>query len=648
MAVESKDLKRKRKPKTSLSPPGSKKKKENEKPSTKTNSKVSTSSSERVAKRRTGRNSVVSRLARAAKEAAAAREQREALEKAQEEESTMDGKQQKQTKYPSRHKVATRKPYAGYDEETLFAKDDDASMDPNLSTISTLNHVIDEELLHPKDGFKPARETDSLRLLLEHNNKARTGSEEEDTTKSTKKTSKKTKSRPHQAAIVFARPLIDDQITIEFASRLVSLAKAIKFENFKPEWICFCPSLGGGSWQGDDESNEKLGSVSETAAGIIFFRHLCLSNDISLEGTGLCQIPHMKTRPQVWEHTSQSDVDALEGDSSAPHFSSWPKSSFHPIVESLVHQGYLDKWLDESDVFESETDEYGMTREEPRKKVDIDWTLFSTDYDLCNLNDIHVRSPRQSPLAMLSQDLEHAVRKKEKFRRGIVETTWSFQYSIYPFVVYSDTAQSEDTDATTVGTVGDLTAFLGKCYLMAQDLVPLMVNMRGVSENSEFFRRDNYRRLVKTRRLLATLLEQMNEAYLHNREYKSATMSIPPTLKAQLKEVTSRDVTSTDSRAASLNGPTSSTEIQMESALLSLGRCCDLVRPAGTFSAQSVTRQEWKGALHHLQDFMNCLEMYCDPDQPLPAEQWGLQLREDEPMSRIMMLQSLRKRQFLL
>jgi hypothetical protein len=492
--------------------------------------------------------------------------------------------------------------------------------------------------------------------LLEHNNKSvQLGAV---ATKDFKK-SEKIKSKPHQAAIIFARPLIDDQVTIEFATRLVSLAKAIKFENYHPEWICFCPSIGGGSWKDNyvpalskkSAYARRHSSVSETAAGIVFFRHLCSSNDISLEGMGLCQIPDMNTRPHIRDHTWRNDGDnSGGGDSSPSHFSSWPVSAFHPIVKSLVDQGYLDKWLDESDVFESETDEYGMTREEPWKKVNIHWTLFSTYYDLCNLNDIHVRSPRQSPLATLAQDLEHAVRKNESFRRGIVETTWSFQYTIYPFVVYSDTAQSEETadTNTTAGTVSDLTAFLGKCYLMAQELVPLMVNMRGVSENSEFFRRDNYRRLVKTRRLLATLLEQMNEAYLHNREYKSATLSIPPTLKARLKEVRSRDIDPRESWAVARNGPTSSTEIQMESALLSLGRCCDLVRPAGTFSAQAVTRKEWRDALQHLQDFMNCLEVYCDPDQPLPPEQWGIQLRKNEPMSRVMMLQSLQKRKFLL
>jgi len=159
---------------------------------------------------------------------------------------------------------------------------------------------------------------------------------------------------------------------------------------------------------------------------------------------------------------------------------------------------------------------------------------------------------------------------------------------------------------------------LGKCYLMSQSLVPLLVNLKGVAENSEFFQRDNYRSLVATRRSLATLLEQMNEAYRDNRERQIATMLIPPTLKAQLKKQTSESSTTI-----------SSIEIHLECALLSLGRCCDLVRPAGTFSEQSVSRQGWKDALLHLQDFMARIECNCDPDRPVSADQWGEKIIEN-------------------
>ena len=133
--------------------------------------------------------------------------------------------------------------------------------------------------------------------------------------------------------------------------------------------------------------------------------------------------------------------------------------------------------------------------------------------------------------------------------------------------------------------------------------------------------------MVATRRSLATLLEQMNEAYRNNRDRKTATMLIPPTLKTQLKKQTSESSTSS-----------SSIEIHLECALLSLGRCCDLVRPAGTFSAQSVSRQEWEDALVHLQDFMIRIDRSCDPDQPLSADRWGKKLIENQSVMEILSL----------
>jgi hypothetical protein len=111
----------------------------------------------------------------------------------------------------------------------------------------------------------------------------------------------------------------------------------------------------------------------------------------------------------------------------------------------------------------------------------------------------------------------------------------------------------------------------------------------------------------------------MNVAYQHNRERQTTSMIIPPTLKVQLKKQTTRSSTTR-----------SSTEIHLEYALLSLGRCCDLVRPAGTFSSQSVSRQEWKDALAHLKDFMNRIDCSCDPDRLLPDDKWDIKLTKND------------------
>jgi len=570
-------------------------------------------------------NNVVSRLAKAAKEAAVA-------------------KKKKTTAVAKEIKEVTSSFGTSYNDRTsdnlcqLFDGGENSSTNQNhLSSITKLNDIIDEELLRPTDGYKPSRETDSIRVLLEHNNDQNHNIRHSAFNKSIissssmlpsslklHKNKKNGKSDDNNlthndVAIVFARPLSKGELTIEYAVRLVSLAKAIKFEEYKPNLICFCgPASSSTSITVDTVA--KYGSA--TSIGVEFFQHLCSANGISLEGTDLCRIPDLSsttmTRTNSQQYVNESHDESYHSTFSNQHASSssftssWSPSSLNPVVKKLLDKQYLEKWLHESESYESDMDEYGMTRQEPRKKIHIHWKLFSTEYHLCNLNDIHIRSPRQSPLARLMHDLEHAA-SSEHYRRGIIQTTWSFCYSIYPYVVSSNKEKMKE-------------AFLGKCYLMAQSLAPLLVNLKGVAENSEFFQRDNYRTLVATRRSLATLLEQMNEAYRHNREQQTASMVIPPTLKAQLKKQTSGSSTMI-----------SSIEIHLECALLSLGRCCDLVRPAGTFSEQSVSRQEWKDALRHLQEFMNRIECSCDPDRPVSANQWDRKLSENQPVMEFLM-----------
>ena len=44
----------------------------------------------------------------------------------------------------------------------------------------------------------------------------------------------------YSVAIVFSKPLLDDQITIEYASRLAMLARSIQDGSFRPDLICLC------------------------------------------------------------------------------------------------------------------------------------------------------------------------------------------------------------------------------------------------------------------------------------------------------------------------------------------------------------------------------------------------------------------------
>lgn len=179
---------------------------------------------------------------------------------------------------------------------------------------------------------------------------------------------------------------------------------------------------------------------------------------------------------------------------------------------------YIPKWLE--DVPANEKSSYS---DDDAKKIAVHFSLVSTEYHLCNLNDVHHRSPRQSllkPIEAMADDGSGS-RSGGLSRRGsqfgvrssgfledsndyfdeddwdgdqynplrgrqyqassmyrssqdiVVETSWSFQYATYPFLYAQDEA----------------VVFLGKCFLLAEELMPLLVNMKGVVEEEEFFQR---------------------------------------------------------------------------------------------------------------------------------------------------------------
>jgi hypothetical protein len=322
-------------------------------------------------------NNVVARLARAAKEAV---------------------KEQDQI-------ISTRIP----SQSTLTSDQED-----HIASITDLAQTIDEELLRPRRGGP--RDKSSMLNILEHNDRLE---QLQLAVVNVNNRKDKNTQAPCHVAVVFSKRLVNDQITAEYASRLQSLALALQ-DGYQPLLICLC---------GPNEP-VKGDLVSETAAGVVFLRHLCASIDISLDGIPLAIVPH-----------------------------SHEELSLQRVAQE-IQRSFLDQWLSKSTVFEGKTDEYGLTRREPRKKIRIHLTLISTDYHLCSLNDIHLRSPRQSPLNTLQVQVSAT-------RKGIVDTTWSFRYSSYPYVYAEDEA----------------VAFLGNCYLLSQDLLPLLVNLRGVVDN---------------------------------------------------------------------------------------------------------------------------------------------------------------------
>jgi len=283
-------------------------------------------------------------------------------------------------------------------QQTPVEREEEVEDEP-LRSIIDLAHVIDEELMH---HHKVQPTTSSMQKLLEHNDHAPQTSQRD-------------------VAIVFAKPLIDGQLSKEYAARICVLARAMKHDQYRPAWIGFCGPPA------------PAHHVSASAAGLLFFQYVCASNGISLQGIPL-RVMESSHGPQMLE----------------------------AAVEDFVDSGNLEEWLKDSTLLESKTDEYGLTRQEPRHKIHIHWTLVSSDYHLCNINDIHNRSPRQSIFNSMLSGLESAIRSY----RGIAKTTWSFRYATYPYI-YSEKP---------------LTAFLGKCFLLTEELRPLWVNLKGVSQ----------------------------------------------------------------------------------------------------------------------------------------------------------------------
>jgi hypothetical protein len=101
----------------------------------------------------------------------------------------------------------------------------------------------------------------------------------------------------------------------------------------------------------------------------MFFKSICANEGISLESIKI-----------FIDRTSNNEGKALQH------------------VATHIQKEHVGEWLAVSQEAESPKDEYGMERRMPRKKINLHFTLISNEYHLCNLNDVHHRSPNQSPL----------------------------------------------------------------------------------------------------------------------------------------------------------------------------------------------------------------------------------------------------------
>ena len=110
----------------------------------------------------------------------------------------------------------------------------------------------------PGAEFHVQHETDSMQSLLGYNQHEGDWSDKNSTT--------------YHVAVVFGKPLIRDQVTIEYATRLRTMVKMLKDEpSFQPSLICFTGGISGEN------------TISDAAAGYVYFRHLCAMQGISID-----------------------------------------------------------------------------------------------------------------------------------------------------------------------------------------------------------------------------------------------------------------------------------------------------------------------------------------------------------------------------
>jgi hypothetical protein len=386
-------------------------------------------------------------------------------------------------------------------------QDDDEPTASLLDTMKQLDKVIEA---NKSKASSYQRIGDSMYAVWRHNNIPRPVT-----------------SHKREVALLFVKPLYDDRISVEGAGRIRQLVKEMLYEDYEPDLIVFI----GAKLVGKNRSN----LVADADASYIFFRHLCVSVGLHLR----------RTEVRLEHHPIDQNalLDAVQ------------------YIQTTCKPQWQEAMMSES---EPNKDESLKNR---RKRLSIHFSLFSSDYQLCQMNDIHLRSPNQSALRALTQ-----------LAGSSTSSSWSFHYSSTYSVYYTDPVRR----------------FAAKTFRTAQELVPVLYNLRGVVEDREFFQPENYRVLVSVRSSMGKDMEDMDDQQL------------PLT---SIKQSASQQDTPLD--------------VVLEGALLSLSRCLDIVRPAGTMTG-TCPKEDFERALNSLQQAYYLLDRVCDPDSPLPPAEWGV------------------------
>lgn len=316
-------------------------------------------------------------------------------------------------------------------------------------------------------------------------------------------------------AILLTKPLQNDRITFEHANRIRKLVHTIIHDAYRPNVICFV----GPQYPGN--------LVADADASYLFFQELCAAQKVPVHGIDI--------------HLVKGSVE----DGALEQISYFLKETCSPIwtVETQKTAGSSDR-------------------------LHVHFTLISSEYELCQLHDIHDRSPGRSPLRALSGWSS----------RGF-QTSWTYLYS-------TTILPPDESDDVMV-------MFRAKTYRSGQELIPVLQHIRGVAENREFFQLEAYRVLVAARRSIVKDME-----LLYHRPKKQLLSEEQVQNQQQPIDVT------------------------LEAALLSLGRCLDLVRPAGR-GGGVVPTADWTLAAVLLEKAIAQILRVCDTDHPLDPFEWG-------------------------
>lgn len=123
--------------------------------------------------------------------------------------------------------------------------------------------------------------------------------------------------------------------------------------------------------------------------------------------------------------------------------------------------------------------------------------------------------------------------------------------------------------------------------------------------------------LASIRRSLVSKVERLHKSSGIKRalkRYQDTVIGRPPPSSAKATSTAARDII-----------------VILEGALLSLGRCVDLVRPAGLL-VSVVPSKNWKRALRALEHSLREIRSVCDPDRPLRPTEWGKLVDEEDAM----------------